>query len=202
MEHIPYYPDLAPNGFRILNTHKKIDDGSWSYSTTGLPKMFPTVALSLGQVHSCSRRVFRRWPLSIRCKYIDTVTIKIYQELHSHTSYLLSYNRMWLLYSTSVSFTVTLKCKYIFLKLLSMWMHMSETMCVCRRFDVVTAVKFRLRSFSGLTPCSVAVGHRRFRGPGCRHLQGIVFIATSSVCSLYDLKLLRIRTAKPVCRIQ
>jgi hypothetical protein len=33
---------------RILKTSKKCDDGIESFSTTGVPKIFPTVAASLG----------------------------------------------------------------------------------------------------------------------------------------------------------
>jgi hypothetical protein len=73
MEHPPYFPDLAPNDFwlfpninsalkknedfRILKTSKKCDDGTERYSTTGDPKMFPIVAVSLVSVHSYSRGV-------------------------------------------------------------------------------------------------------------------------------------------------
>jgi hypothetical protein len=39
--------------------HKKCDDTE-SYSTTAVPKMFITVAASLGYVHSRSRGVLRR----------------------------------------------------------------------------------------------------------------------------------------------
>jgi hypothetical protein len=44
-----------------MKTYKKnCDDGSESYSTTGVPKMFQAVAALLGQVHSCSSEVIRR----------------------------------------------------------------------------------------------------------------------------------------------
>jgi hypothetical protein len=63
MEHPPYYPDLALNNFwlfpeihvrsplkglRFQDTEniEKSDDGTTSYSITGVPKMFPTVAAS------------------------------------------------------------------------------------------------------------------------------------------------------------
>jgi len=36
---------------------KKSDNGTGSYSTTGVPEVFPAVAASLGYVHGCSRRV-------------------------------------------------------------------------------------------------------------------------------------------------
>jgi hypothetical protein len=36
---------------------KKSDDSTESYSTTRVPKIFPTVAASLGKEHSCSRGV-------------------------------------------------------------------------------------------------------------------------------------------------
>jgi histone-lysine N-methyltransferase SETMAR len=64
IEHPPCSPDLAPNGFllfpeiksalktrrfQVLKTSKqKCDDGTESYSTTGVPKTLPTVAASLG----------------------------------------------------------------------------------------------------------------------------------------------------------
>jgi len=58
-----YSPYLAPNDFglfpekksalrneyfRILKTFKKYDNGTENYSRTGVPKIFPTVAASLG----------------------------------------------------------------------------------------------------------------------------------------------------------
>jgi hypothetical protein len=67
---------LAPNGFwlsseiksalkgqsfqDIEDTPPKKDDDNESYSTTGFPKMFRTVATSLGKEQSCSKGVFRR----------------------------------------------------------------------------------------------------------------------------------------------
>jgi hypothetical protein len=62
MEHPPYSPYLAPNDFwlfpkiksslngrifPIMKTFKKCNDDTESYSTTQVPKMFPTVAASL-----------------------------------------------------------------------------------------------------------------------------------------------------------
>jgi hypothetical protein len=68
MEHPPYSLDLAPNDFQLFpkiksaskgqrfrdsedikkkKKKKKYDDGTESSSTTGIPKMFPTVAASL-----------------------------------------------------------------------------------------------------------------------------------------------------------
>jgi hypothetical protein len=63
-EHQPYSTDLAPNDFWLfsetmsalkgrrfqdteISKQKKSDKGTGSYSTTGIPKMFPTVAASL-----------------------------------------------------------------------------------------------------------------------------------------------------------
>jgi hypothetical protein len=37
------------------------DNSTESYSTT-VPKMFPTVAASVGQVHTCSREYFTDYP--------------------------------------------------------------------------------------------------------------------------------------------
>jgi hypothetical protein len=64
MEHPPYSPDLAPNDFwifpklqsaltrqRLHNNEvikNKSDDGTESYSTSGVPKIFPIMAASLG----------------------------------------------------------------------------------------------------------------------------------------------------------
>jgi hypothetical protein len=56
MGHPHYTPDLAPNDFclkgqRFQDTEdiqKECDDGTESNSTTGVPKMFATVAVSLG----------------------------------------------------------------------------------------------------------------------------------------------------------
>jgi hypothetical protein len=62
MEHLPYSPDLAPNDFWLFlkiksalkgqrfqdNKDKKCDNSIESYFTPGFPKMFPTVAISLG----------------------------------------------------------------------------------------------------------------------------------------------------------
>jgi hypothetical protein len=64
MEHPPHSPDLAPNDFWLFpkiksavkdrrfqdteDIQNKCDDGTESYSTAGVPKMFPTVAASLG----------------------------------------------------------------------------------------------------------------------------------------------------------
>jgi hypothetical protein len=74
MEHPSYSHDLAPNdfwlfpktnsslqgqGFQDIKDIKKCDDSTESYSTTGVPKMFLTAAVS-GQVHSCSRGVLLR----------------------------------------------------------------------------------------------------------------------------------------------
>jgi hypothetical protein len=63
VEHTPYAPDLAPNDFWLFTQIKsalkrrrfrdtediqKSDDVTESYSTTEVPKMFPTMATSLG----------------------------------------------------------------------------------------------------------------------------------------------------------
>jgi hypothetical protein len=64
MQDPPYSPDLAPNDFRLLSEIKsalkvwrfqdiedilkKSYDRSESYSTTGIPNMFPTLVASLG----------------------------------------------------------------------------------------------------------------------------------------------------------
>jgi hypothetical protein len=63
MEHPSCSPDLAPNDFWLFPKIKialkgrsfqdtediqKCDHGSESYSTTGVPEIFPTVAASLG----------------------------------------------------------------------------------------------------------------------------------------------------------
>jgi hypothetical protein len=51
---------LKDEDFRTLKTSKKkkkCDDGTESYFIAGVPKMFLTVAASLGKVHSCSRRI-------------------------------------------------------------------------------------------------------------------------------------------------
>jgi len=37
-------------------------------------------------------------------------------------------------------------------------------------FEVFTAVKIQVEVFWVVTPCSVVVGYRRFRGPCCVHL--------------------------------
>jgi hypothetical protein len=39
-------------------------------------------------------------------------------------------------------------------------------------FEVFMAVKIQVEAFWVVTPCSVAVGYQRFRGPCCLHLQG------------------------------
>jgi hypothetical protein len=76
MEHLPHSPDLDLNGFWLFpikyvlkgqrfqdnDDIKKSDDSTESYSTTGVPKMFPTMAASLEKVHSCSRGVLRGSP--------------------------------------------------------------------------------------------------------------------------------------------
>jgi len=38
-------------------------------------------------VQSCSRGVFRKWPSLVSCKYRGMLAIKLFHELHSHTSY-------------------------------------------------------------------------------------------------------------------
>jgi transposase InsO family protein len=55
IEHTPYSPDLFPKvnptlrGRRFQDESiKKCDDGNESYSVTGVRKMFPTVAASMG----------------------------------------------------------------------------------------------------------------------------------------------------------
>jgi hypothetical protein len=48
MEHPPCSSYLRDGDFGILKTPKKYDNTTESYSTTGVPKMFPTVAASLG----------------------------------------------------------------------------------------------------------------------------------------------------------
>jgi hypothetical protein len=64
MQHPPYSPNLALNDFWLFPKMKsalkgrrfqgnediqtKCDDGTESYSTTRIPKMFPTVAASMG----------------------------------------------------------------------------------------------------------------------------------------------------------
>jgi len=49
--------------FRVLKNLKIRDESTKSWSTTGVPEMFPAVAASLGKVHSFSRGALRRWPL-------------------------------------------------------------------------------------------------------------------------------------------
>jgi hypothetical protein len=39
---------LKGRRFQGMKISKKCDNGTESYSTTGVPKMFPTVAISLG----------------------------------------------------------------------------------------------------------------------------------------------------------
>jgi hypothetical protein len=58
-----------------------------SYSTTGVQKMFPTVAASLCRVHSCSRGALQRWLLSVSCKYTGMFAIKLFWLLHTHIMY-------------------------------------------------------------------------------------------------------------------
>jgi hypothetical protein len=73
LEHPPYSPALAPNASWLFpkimsalkgrkfwdteNIKRKCENGTESYSTTGIPRMFTTVATSLGQVRNCSRGV-------------------------------------------------------------------------------------------------------------------------------------------------
>jgi hypothetical protein len=71
MEHSPFLPDLALDDwwllqkksalkgqrFQVIEDTKNTDNGTESYSTTGSLKLFPLIAASLGQVHSCSRGV-------------------------------------------------------------------------------------------------------------------------------------------------
>jgi hypothetical protein len=45
---------------RILKILKKSDNGIESYSTKGVPKMFPKVAALLGYMHSCPREILQR----------------------------------------------------------------------------------------------------------------------------------------------
>jgi len=40
--------------------------------------------------------------------------------------------------------------------------------------EVLTAVKIKVKVFWAATPCNVVVGHQRFGGPCCLHLQGEV----------------------------
>jgi hypothetical protein len=42
--------------FQDTEDIKKCDSNNENYSTTGVPKMFPTVAASLGQVYSCLKK--------------------------------------------------------------------------------------------------------------------------------------------------
>jgi hypothetical protein len=58
MEHPSCSSDLAPNDFWLFPKIKSplkgrkfqdTEDGTESYSTSGVPKMFPTVAASLGR---------------------------------------------------------------------------------------------------------------------------------------------------------
>jgi hypothetical protein len=76
MEHSPCSPYLFLNNFCLFphiksalegqrfedieNTHKNVMVALKSYSAAGVPKMFPTVATSLGKVHSCSRGILLR----------------------------------------------------------------------------------------------------------------------------------------------
>jgi hypothetical protein len=46
-----------------------------------------------------------------------------------------------------------------------------------KRFEVFTAVKTQFQVFRVVTPCGVMVGHHRFRGLCCLHLQGEVKMA-------------------------
>jgi hypothetical protein len=75
-EHPPYSSNLDLNDFWLFpkiksvlkgqrfqdteDIQRKCDDGTERYSTTGIPKIFLTVAASLGQVHSCLSGVLRR----------------------------------------------------------------------------------------------------------------------------------------------
>jgi histone-lysine N-methyltransferase SETMAR len=77
MEHPPYSPDLALNDFwlfpniksslkgrRFQDTEdiKKSDDSTKSYSTTGVPKMFPIVAASLAKCIATYGKYFKDNP--------------------------------------------------------------------------------------------------------------------------------------------
>jgi len=48
---------------RILKIFKEMWQRHWKLLNNSSTKMFPTVAASLGYVHSCSRGVLRRWSL-------------------------------------------------------------------------------------------------------------------------------------------
>jgi hypothetical protein len=53
----------------------KCDGSTENHSTTGVPKIFPTVASQLGYTHSCSTGVLRRWSILINCKYTGMLAV-------------------------------------------------------------------------------------------------------------------------------
>jgi hypothetical protein len=73
-----YLKETKISGYQSHPT--KCDDGTESYSITGVPKIFPTMVASLGYVHSCSRGVLWRWPISVSCKYRGTTAVKSFWE--------------------------------------------------------------------------------------------------------------------------
>jgi hypothetical protein len=73
---------------------------TWLKMTSGCCRILKTFKKKKSddstEIYSCSRGVLRRWPLSVGCKYTDTLAIKPFRELHSHTSYgFLRYLSCW-----------------------------------------------------------------------------------------------------------
>jgi hypothetical protein len=79
----------------IEHIQKKCDDGTESYSTTWVPKMFPTVTASLGQVSELLKGILR-WPLSASCEYVGMFAIRPIRQVYRHTWQLLT---LWLIHT-------------------------------------------------------------------------------------------------------
>jgi hypothetical protein len=76
---------LKGRRFQDTEAIKKPRDDTESYSTTGVSKMFPTVATSWSSAHSCPGGMFRRWPFSVSCMCTGMVAIKLFLELQSYS---------------------------------------------------------------------------------------------------------------------
>jgi len=76
------------NGTKISGYWRlpKNDYCTESYSTTGIPKTFPTVVASLGCVYMLNGSA-SKVTVSVSCKCTGMIPIKSFRKLHSHKSY-------------------------------------------------------------------------------------------------------------------
>jgi hypothetical protein len=104
---------------------EKCDGCAKGYTYTGVPYMFPAVAALPSKLYSLSRELLWRWPLSLNFSYTETLALKPFWELKSHTSYVWSGSAR---FHTSAVFINILCCvsKYPVISNLALYFNLSH----------------------------------------------------------------------------